>query len=84
MKKVVYHFLQGGGYLCMDCPDNCESCYLRFLCFTEGKNKEMGVPRTDSVIVEDRDLFNRVAKMWGKDWLVKAGKGLVDVSKILY
>ena len=66
----------------MDCPGTCDECPIKFTCYTEGKNTEPGL-RTDSVVIEDKDEFLKLAKLWGKDWLVKAGKGLEDVSEIL-
>jgi hypothetical protein len=64
MKKVVWHFLSGGGYLQMTCPSKCDICPIRFTCYTTREDIHL-----DKFIeVEDRTLFNKLGKLWGENW----------------
>lgn len=67
MKKAIYYTPDNTGIsFAMDCIGDCESCQFKFWCYTE---------KSDRIEV-DEETFYKQAKLWGKDWLVKAGRGL--------
>jgi len=65
MKKAVY-YPHDGFFAYADCLGNCDSCSFKFRCFTE---------KWDRIKV-DKETFLKLVKEWGKDWVVKTGRGL--------
>jgi len=68
----IFHYLYGGGYLHFTCPQLCDTCIIRFLCYTSKEGNHVinfgcGVSYDDVVYVDDRDMFDNLCNAWGID-----------------